>query len=204
MIWQSIPLMTFFDIVIVIIVLSALRVLNRQRHILTSQTHILVGAVLVIVGLIGAGLFYLIDLFIMWGLPLFIPHPQAMDIMETIHLNYSWINMLLITSSIFFGFTYMIRGVFVQATKLNEEILEHKLTEKSLLESENRWKFALEGNRDGVWDWNVQTTEAYYSNTWKEMLGYEKDEIGNDLDEWEKRIHPDDKERVLADVRRHI
>jgi PAS domain S-box-containing protein len=70
--------------------------------------------------------------------------------------------------------------------------------------SEERWKFATEGVGDGVWDWNAQTNEVYYSILWKEILGYNENEIGNTFDEWEKRVHPDDKEQALIDVKNHL
>ena len=70
--------------------------------------------------------------------------------------------------------------------------------------SEERWKFALEGARDGVWDWNAQTNEVFFSKQWKAMLGYQEHEIGTTLDEWEKRVHPDDVERCYADLQRHF
>ena len=78
------------------------------------------------------------------------------------------------------------------------EITDRKNAENSLKESEFRWKFALEGAGNGVWDWNIQTGEAYYSPRYKEMLGFLEDEIGNTSDEWSKRIHPDDAPGVFA------
>jgi len=68
--------------------------------------------------------------------------------------------------------------------------------EDALRESEFRWKFAIEGSGDGVWDMNVQTGEAKYSRRWKEMLGYEDSEILPLHREWEDRIHPEDQPRV--------
>jgi len=78
------------------------------------------------------------------------------------------------------------------------EITERKRAEEALQESEFRWKFALEGAGDGVWDWNIQTGEAYYSPRYKEMLGFLENEIGNTSDEWLKRIHPDDAPGVMT------
>jgi len=85
-----------------------------------------------------------------------------------------------------------------------KEIEERKRTEEALRESELRWQFALEGPGDGVWDWNVQTNILYYSPQWKRMLGYEADEVGEDLGEWDQRIHPDDQERVYKDLNQHL
>ncbi len=66
------------------------------------------------------------------------------------------------------------------------------------------WIYALEGNRDGVWDWNAVTNEVFFSKRWKEMLGFEENEISNHLSEWDKRVHPDDRNAVYADLNRHL
>ncbi|MBN1323199.1 MAG: PAS domain S-box protein [Methanotrichaceae archaeon] len=84
------------------------------------------------------------------------------------------------------------------------DITERKRMENSLKESEARWQFALEGAGDGVWDWNVQTGKVFFSPQWKAMLGYEEHEVGSTLDEWGKRVHPDDKERCSADLMSHF
>lgn len=36
------------------------------------------------------------------------------------------------------------------------------------------------------------------------MLGFKDDEIYGNLEEWEKRIHPDDLEQVYKDIQSHI
>lgn len=72
------------------------------------------------------------------------------------------------------------------------DITERKRMEATLRQSEERWKFALEGTGDGVWDWNVRTGELAYSTRWKEMLGHTDEEIPDLPEEWFKRVHPDD------------
>ncbi len=81
---------------------------------------------------------------------------------------------------------------------VTRDITERKRAEAALRDSEYRWKFAIEGSGDGVWDVNVQTDEAKYSKRWKEMLGYTDDELMTNRQEWIKRIHPDDKAHVLG------
>ena len=71
-------------------------------------------------------------------------------------------------------------------------------------ESEARWQFALEGNEDGVWDWNIQTNELFLSRNWKKMLGFTDDEIGNNLNDWENLVHPDDIKQVYQKVEQHF
>ena len=82
------------------------------------------------------------------------------------------------------------------------ERAEQALSE--LKESESLWKFAIEGSGGGVWDWDVLNEKVAYSKRWKELLGYAEDEVGDGLDEWNKRIHPEDKANTLAAVNRHF
>jgi len=77
------------------------------------------------------------------------------------------------------------------------DITELKRSESALRESEERWKFALEGSEEGVWDWNIKTGETHYSRRWKEMLGYQDSEISNEFEEWSSRVFPEDLPKVL-------
>jgi PAS domain S-box-containing protein len=68
---------------------------------------------------------------------------------------------------------------------------------RKLRASEFRWKYALEGAGEGVWDLNLQTEEVLFSRRWKAMLGYSDQEIPPRRSAWADRIHPDDKAAVL-------
>ncbi len=84
------------------------------------------------------------------------------------------------------------------------DITERKQTEEALHASEERWKLALQGSNDGIWDWNIKTNEVFYSVRWKEMLGFEDHEIVNERDEWTKRVHPDDINKVMQIIQDHL
>ncbi len=79
-----------------------------------------------------------------------------------------------------------------------------KKTEEELRKAEARWKFAIEGTEQGLWDWDIPSGRVFFSRQWKNMLGYKEDEIGNSLTEWEKRVHPDDIEKAWEDVQKHL
>ncbi len=84
------------------------------------------------------------------------------------------------------------------------DITERKQAEEKLRQSELKWKYALTGSQDGIWDWNIVTNEVYFSSRWKKMLGFADNEISANLGEWDKRIHPDDKEQVYIDLNNHL
>ncbi|OQY26921.1 MAG: hypothetical protein B6244_12135 [Candidatus Cloacimonetes bacterium 4572_55] len=74
----------------------------------------------------------------------------------------------------------------------------------ALLDSETRWEFAVDGSGLGLWDWNIQTDEVFFSKQWKKMLGFEEDEISGNPEEWDKRVHLDDKSKYYEDIHKHI
>lgn len=86
---------------------------------------------------------------------------------------------------------------FIDTTKRRQ-------VQEALRQSEFRWKFALEGSGDGLWDWDLEAEAVYYSKIWKEMLGYSEAEIGDGLGEWKTRLHPEDIDEALADVQDHL
>ena len=85
-----------------------------------------------------------------------------------------------------------------QNERLQQEILLRQQAEQALRESEERWQLALKGINGSIWDRNLKTGEIFHSTRWSQMLGYEDNEIENNPDEWNRRLHPDDFERVMA------
>jgi diguanylate cyclase (GGDEF)-like protein/PAS domain S-box-containing protein/hemerythrin-like metal-binding protein len=93
-----------------------------------------------------------------------------------------------------------ISGQTIGVSSIVRDITAQRQTEQALRESEQLWKFALEGSGEGVWDWDVETGEASYSRRWKEMLGYSENDIGNHVQAWEQLVHPDDLAGALTAI----
>jgi diguanylate cyclase (GGDEF)-like protein/PAS domain S-box-containing protein len=82
---------------------------------------------------------------------------------------------------------------------------EHALKDalKSLQESEERYALAARGANDGLWDWNLESGEIYFSPRWNHMLGYPVSEAWSNPEEWFNHIHADDRARVRAEIAIH-
>jgi diguanylate cyclase (GGDEF)-like protein/PAS domain S-box-containing protein len=65
-------------------------------------------------------------------------------------------------------------------------------------QSEERLRFALSGASDGLWDWNVESNEVYYSPRWYQMLGYQPCELPDGLDTWKHLMHPEQLEPTIS------
>ncbi|RPI32069.1 MAG: diguanylate cyclase [Chloroflexota bacterium] len=87
--------------------------------------------------------------------------------------------------------------------RAQQEIKERGRVEMALRESEERYALAVRGANDGIWDWNLKTNKIYYSPRWKAMLGFGEEEISDSPDEWFRRIHPADIDRVKLDIAAH-
>ncbi len=74
----------------------------------------------------------------------------------------------------------------------NLESLVLQQTNK-LLESQQLWRFAVEGSGDGVWDYDFATGVNTVSPRMKEMLGFDPAAYENDkqLNDWESRLSPE-------------
>ena len=86
----------------------------------------------------------------------------------------------------------------VQKGRLYDEVGD------GLHKSEERFALAIRGTDAGIWDWDLLTGRVYFSSRWKSMLGWAEDEIEGRLEEWERRLHPEDCDRALTTLRDYL
>jgi PAS domain S-box-containing protein len=63
---------------------------------------------------------------------------------------------------------------------------------------------ALEGSNLGIWDWDLTTGKALWSERTHRQLGYEPDEFEPTVNNWKKLVHTDDWPRVSENLNLHI
>jgi PAS domain S-box-containing protein len=89
-------------------------------------------------------------------------------------------------------------------TEINRLKADREKIEEAFKDSSERANLAIRANNDGIWDWNIQTGEVFYSVRWKEMIGWDRHQISNKVEEWLNRIHPEDINFVRAILEEHL
>lgn len=87
---------------------------------------------------------------------------------------------------------------------LQQEMASRRHAEESLRISDERYTLAVRATSNGMWDWNIVTNEDYISDRWMELLGYEPGELPKHISTWEEALHPEDRPRVHAAVKRNL
>jgi PAS domain S-box-containing protein len=95
-------------------------------------------------------------------------------------------------------------GQVVGALSTARDVTDHRRMEESLRQSEARLRQAAEAGNVGLWDWDLGNNRVYYSPEWKRQIGYEDHEISDDFNEWESRVHPDDRGPSLQTIRSFV
>ncbi len=91
---------------------------------------------------------------------------------------------------VFLSFVVMLVIIVFVIIKLNIKIRT----------SEERFKLAMEGTQDALFDWNMKDDTMFHSKQFELMLGYDGTELPETIDAWKDLLHPDDMEDAYASV----
>lgn len=85
-----------------------------------------------------------------------------------------------------------------------KELAERRQAEEILKKSEERYALVVDASEQGIWDWDVETNQVYFSRQWKKQIGYEDHELTNEFDTWVDHLHPDEKDVCLNAVKKYL
>ncbi|MFT5699064.1 MAG: PAS domain S-box-containing protein [Desulforhopalus sp.] len=74
----------------------------------------------------------------------------------------------------------------------------------TLAESQDRLRLATAAARVAIWDFDPRSNTVFLSPEWKQQLGYEDDELESRIEEWESRMHPDEREEAIGMVEDYL
>jgi two-component system cell cycle sensor histidine kinase/response regulator CckA len=75
---------------------------------------------------------------------------------------------------------------------------DFKQMEEAVREAGASLEIAVTAARAGIWDWDLQTGETHYSESWRTLWGYSPAEFDGSMEAWSKIVHPDDLERLAG------
>lgn len=84
------------------------------------------------------------------------------------------------------------------------DISEVKKAELALLRNKERFEFAVQGSKMGVWDWNLKQDSVFYSDRSIQILGRSREDIEANENTWNDAVHPDDKAKYFEDINNHF
>jgi PAS domain S-box-containing protein len=84
------------------------------------------------------------------------------------------------------------------------DITEQKVASDLLAESEEKFRLAMEAARLGIYDWHVPSGGVYFSPGYAAMLGYRREKLAPTYGEWERRVHDEDRDRVLGTLQEFL
>lgn len=77
------------------------------------------------------------------------------------------------------------------------DISDRKFAEEERDRTQQRLELALDASSQAVWEWDLDTNEAFWSLQAYAMLGYEPNEFPMSFDNWQALLHPDDRQNIL-------
>lgn len=80
------------------------------------------------------------------------------------------------------------------------DVTESRKVQDKLRDSEERYDLALQAVNEGIWDWNLKTGYVYFDKRYYTIAGYSPNDFPHNLDEWKKRVHPDDLDVSLTEI----
>ena len=100
---------------------------------------------------------------------------------------------------LFGGVSGAILGIYIFKVKA----LSRKLLQR-VQEANTRLGLATRASGIGAWDWDLRTNRVHFSPEWKRQIGYKEEEITDSYEEWESRLHPEDRVRILAALQENL
>lgn len=98
------------------------------------------------------------------------------------------------------------RHAYEHELKHRIDYLEKDLRKKldDLRDAKTSLDLALEGAQAGKWDWDIPSNRVILNKTWYTKLGYQNNELPQNLDTFISVLHPDDRERTFEALDKHL
>lgn len=152
MIWNSIPLMTTIDIVIILASIVTLAIFHYYLDMIKSL-KLTMGISPIVMALMINALFHSYDLLVMHRIPIITSSDNSMSIMADLHLNWSWLKTLISVGSITIGLSYLLHSLIPKTVTALETLQQ---TERALRESNDKLEKQIDARLSELQSINAQ------------------------------------------------
>ncbi len=98
------------------------------------------------------------------------------------------------------GINFVLATSLVLYLVLRRAFRIRRLAEEARRLSQQRFEAVALAATDAIWDLNLETGIIWWGDGMHKLFGYPPDEVSSKLEWWVERLHPDDKQRVLAAI----
>jgi PAS domain S-box-containing protein len=91
-----------------------------------------------------------------------------------------------------------------QILTVMRDITDKKIMELKLVQANNRYSFAEEVGKLGVWEWDIETNEVYWSDNLYRIFGYKPNEIPSSRLSFQQQVHSKDYDLVNNAIKKVI
>lgn len=84
------------------------------------------------------------------------------------------------------------------------DITQQKAAQKQIFEANERFNLITRATNDVLWDWNIEKNEIWWNEGFKDIFGYNDEDIETGIESWTNRIHPDEKNNIVNNIHKAI
>ena len=107
--------------------------------------------------------------------------------------------LVISASTLFFG--YLIGKNYKYVTKHLNKL---KANNEELSKSNERYDIVAKATSDTIWDWDIKTNNFIFNKGIQGIFGYKKADVGNTIQWWFDKIHPEDSLKMSVKVYSYI
>jgi len=95
-------------------------------------------------------------------------------------------------------------GNCTHLVSVERDISERYRAERAARESQERFELVARATNDVIWDWDVEAGTVWWNDNLGIVFGHDRQQVLPGIESWSNRVHPDDRDRLLAGVRELI
>lgn len=96
------------------------------------------------------------------------------------------------------------RDLIARMVHLTRIAIERQRREKELYASEERFRLLSNATNDAIWDWDVVAGKQWWNEGFATLFGHQPGTLTPSHEAWAERVHPEDRDRVIAQVNQAV